>query len=1259
MQKIFAFIYSLLALVTAASAQHGFLIPSEAYSGGTVNDICQDKYGFVWIATDYGLNRYDGYKFTTYTYSYDDTLSIPSNIVTKLLCDRDGNLWVGTRMGLARYDYTDENFVRYQFVPEYPRILSLLQMHNDTLYAGTSGRGLYRLVDDQFKKVPDGMTIPSGNWYFNQMIEDSQHRFWKVGYGKEVTVHDSSGVKVFMADNGVGIKIAEIRGVVYVVSQNGVTSIDSNGVESTTHSTFASYIRCAYCDGSRIYLGTDGDGLCVYDPSTNSYEPVKCSVPNLDMSTAAITAISCDNMGNIWLGCHAKGLVLMPKIQPLFSEWSGRNDYNAIVTSICRGDGDIIWCATGKAGVWGVDGDGHVVARPASPANTRTICRDHQGKYYVAADNILYSYDPLTGKSVKLSSFNSETINAMIDAGDGRLFISTYLYGLTIYDTKTGKTENFRIGQKDTVRGAICSNWLIAILLDRNQRIWFASASGICYYDLRTEKFSKSMLGGVICFSLCQMADGNMLIGSDDGIYVCDGNDTWRFEDGGVLRGKTVNHIATSSDGDIWAATSSGIWQLDADTKSFIAHINGNGLFAKEYFPGGLTTSDGRLCFISAKGLIVFDPIAVSNSKYDIPSVKITGFNIVDKHASNGIPNIENDRFKLSYEDDVFSFEFSLLDFNHPRNIIYEHRIDNGQWIPNTPGDNTLRFSHMPSGKYKLEVRALSFGKYSQTKQIMLEITPPWYNSPIAYVCYVLALVLALIAAAYIWKRGEQRQLDDDKMKFLINATHDIRSPLTIILGALKKIRETYGDAEPVEAAHRNAKRLEQLVTQILDSRKIDKKQMMLHCQETDLNDYIAAICRLYEFNTTERGTSFVRDLGDKPVMAWIDRVNFDKVISNLLSNAFKYTGSNGEVIISLKENAKNILIQVIDSGKGINPVEKNKIFDRFFQSEDAMRGTGIGLNICHDITMLHGGTITASNRTDGVSGAVFTITLPKGNAHLKPEQIATADSIAIVSKSGSNTRYNIIIVDDDKEIIHFVISELSPRYAFDYAYDGKQALKKILANHYDLIISDVVMPEMDGISLLKHIKENPMVSQIPVIMLTSKISIENRLVGLKSGADAYMPKPFEMEELEIQIDNIVNNIRRLKGKFSGAVSQTKRIDNVEVQGNNDALMERVMKVVNANLSDPDFNIDALAQEVGISRANLYRKIKEITGISSGKFLRNIRMEQAARLLKEGQTDVAQISELVGYTDSSHFSTAFKTHFGISPSEYQKANKQQ
>lgn len=1260
MRKIVTFIiYCLLAFLSPGVAQTGYFIPSERFSGGTVSDICQDKYGFVWIATDNGLNRFDGYNFTTYNHSYEDSLSINSNIVTKLLCDRDGNLWVGTRLGLARFDYVEENLVRYHVDPPHTRILSFLQLHNDTLLVGSSGHGLYKLEGDHLEKM-EGMTSYGGNFYFNQMTEDSKGRFWKVGYGREITVRDSSGVKSVMFDRGVAVKLVEIRDTMLVVSQKGITYVKDKVVD-IAEPPFASYIRSAYSDGNDIYLGTDGDGLYVFHTSNRRYEPVRCSIRDIDMSSTTITAIYGDQMGNLWLGCFAKGLVLIPKKQPLFSEWSVPDGANAtgVIMSVCKGDSTTLWCTAGKSGVFGIDGNGQIIAHPSSPQHTGIICRVKDGQYYITAVNTLYSYNPNTGASAKKASFQCENINAMTDAGDGRLFISTYLYGLTIYDTRTDTYENFKIGDPDTLRGRICSNWILDIQPDHQQRIWLATASGACYYDLNTEKFSEEILSGTICFSVCQTADGNILIGTDEGLFVCDRSEVRRFTDGGGLHDKSVKHIAQSTDGNIWCATSSGIWQYDGHNKNFIAHISGNGLFAKEYFTGGLATSDGRLCFISAKGLTVFDPIAVSNRNDDLPEVKITGFNILGKHASSDIPNIENDNFKVSYEDAMLSFDFSLLDFSHPRNIIYEYRINNGPWMPNAPGDNTLRLSHIPIGKYDLEIRALTSGRHSKTKHITLEVTPPWYKSTIAHVCYELLAVLALLAVALLWKRRKQRQLDDDKMKFLINATHDIRSPLTIILGATKKLREQYGENEPVEAVHRNAKRLEQLVTQILDSRKIDKKQMTLHCQETDLREYIDAICRLYEFNTAERGINFVRNLGDKPVMAWIDRVNFDKVISNLLSNAFKYTSDKGDVIISLNDNPDSITITVADSGNGINPAEKSKIFDRFYQSADTKQGTGIGLHICHDITILHGGRISADNRTDGTQGAVFTLTLRKGNSHLKPEQILSSDPSAPASKTPSSNRLNIIIADDDKEIADFVISELSHRYNFDYAPDGRQALKKILANHYDLIISDVVMPEMDGIQLLKLVKGNPMVSQIPVIMLTSKISIENRLLGLKSGADAYIPKPFEMEELEIQIDNIVANIRRLKGKFSGAVSQEERIENVEVQGNNDALMERVMKVVNANLSNPDFNIDILAQEAGISRANLYRKIKEITGISSGKFLRNIRMEQAARLLKAGQNDVSQIAELVGYADSSHFSTAFKNHFGISPSEYQKANSQQ
>ena len=398
--------------------------------------------------------------------------------------------------------------------------------------------------------------------------------------------------------------------------------------------------------------------------------------------------------------------------------------------------------------------------------------------------------------------------------------------------------------------------------------------------------------------------------------------------------------------------------------------------------------------------------------------------------------------------------------------------------------------------------------------------------------------------------------------------------------------------------------------------------------------------------------------------MAWIDRIQFDKVVSNLLSNAFKYTFDGGDVKVVLSHDDQSAVIRVIDSGIGFKEENTERLFERFYQGKGTndlhIEGTGIGLNLSRAIVLLHGGTIKAYNRTDGQRGACLEVQLKLGKEHLKPEEIQeTEENERQGARQQASRNFRLLVVDDDYEVTQYIKNELGQWYRIDTALNGREALKKLLTgDNYDLVISDVMMPEMDGITLLRRIKDNPNISQLPVIMLTSKAEIEHKLEGLKSGADAYIAKPFSMEELHIQIDNLIDNVRRLRGKFSGAMQQEERMENIEVKGNDDALMERIMRSVNAHLSDPDFNVDTLAEDVGISRAQLHRKMKDITGISSGKFLRNIRMEQAARLLREGKVNVAQVADHVGYADQAHFSIAFKNHFGMPPSEYVEAHKE-
>ena len=1269
-------------LCAVAHALTGQYIPSDRFSSGLINAMCQDRYGYMWIATENGLNKFDGYRFTTYYHNSGDTTSLGSNIVTSLYQDSKGQLWVGTRTGLCRYDYDTDKFVKYPFKGESnpPRVITILERKNGEFLAGTSGRGLWTVKDDVTSKIEGGYSTPGGNWYYNQMMEDSKGRFWKCGYGNEVTMMDNQGVHQFFVDPSIGIvsRIVEVGDEILIIGLHGIFSYHNGECTRADIDLSAlggnDVIMCSAFQDHKgnIYIGTRGNGLFCLPKGSRKVERIEYTLQGLDLNKAIIWTIGEDRLGNIWLGCQSKGLVILPNQQPQFASWSfsaQRYFISSTITSVCEGSGGLTWCTVQGSGVFGFDATGRIVAHPSAPIAAEYIYRSRSGQYWLATDEALYRYDPVSGRYQQEIMLVAEKVNAMTDDDEGNLYISTYSRGFCIYNPEKRALMKFDGTNPVTPKGRLCNNWVMAMMRDRNGHIWLATSSGVSCYDPTTASFRalgfETLMNGMICFSLCETRQGDILIGTDQGLYrYTPGQEkATPFSEDSTLADKTVAYIAQAKDGDLWCATSVGIWQYDNKKQKFIGHVNGNGLTAKEYVCGvGMYTTDDVIYFANNDGLTVFRPKEVTGSHKQLPDVSLTAFTV----AGNTVSPLA-DHFTVSYLDNNITLEFSLLDFNNPSNIIYEYRINNEQWIQNDEGLNAIQLSHLQPGTYKIEVRALSAGITSSVKTITLAVTPPWWRSTFAYILYLIALLALLALIAFMYRRRTHQHLDEEKMKFLINATHDIRSPLTLIMGAVNKLKSGQGSDESIDAIDRNANRLLVLVNQILDERRIDKNQMQLHCRETNLVEFISNICKLYQYNATQRNIAFTFEHDKDHVLAWVDRVQFDKVISNLLSNAFKYSFDGGEVKVVLREGGeKDIEIQVIDNGLGFKGDEADKLFDRFYQGSNSaslgMQGTGIGLNLCRAITQMHGGHIKAQNRTDGNRGAIFTVSIPIGNTHLRPEQIVTdepAREVLSTGKSGSSRLSRILITDDDREIADYIIGELGNHYRFDYAPNGKEALKMLLTSDYDLVISDVMMPEMDGLQLLRRIKDNPNISQIPVIMLTSKAEVEYKLEGLKSGADAYIPKPFDMEELHIQIDNLIAGIRRLRGKFSGALKQEERIENIEVKGNDEALMDRIMKSVNANLSNPAYTVDTLAEDVGISRAQLHRKMKEMTGIATGKFLRNLRMEQAARLLREGKINVAQIADRVGYADQAHFSTAFKSHFGQSPSEYAEAHSEE
>ena len=779
------------------------------------------------------------------------------------------------------------------------------------------------------------------------------------------------------------------------------------------------------------------------------------------------------------------------------------------------------------------------------------------------------------------------------------------------------------------------------------------------YFDII---LSRPLLEGKTCYSTLELSDGKIAIATEMGLYLYDRKklQTTPWPHSESISGLRIYSLKKDVKGNLWMSTAQGIWCYDSKAKSFFSFEKGNGLLTKEYLAGVVgSTSDGVICYGNSEGLTYFQPSEVKDYNEKTSAIYLSGVLLDGKMA----PFI-GDNLSVPSDFKSIVLSFSLLDYQSVGSIVFQYRINGGRWISNAAGENSFNFTGLSYGHYRIEVRTYCNGKYSTYKKVInLDVLAPWYLTVWAKLIY-LSLVLGLMAAViFIYLRKKKRDLEEAKMQFLINATHDIRSPLTLIMEPLKKLKERLGNAEEYQAdidtIDRNAQRLLTLVNQILDKRRLDKHQMNLSCRETNLVEFSQGLVSLFTYNANLRGINIRLEMPETPVNAWIDRNKLDKAIANLLSNAFKYTPNGGEIIFRIEKQDKKVLLYVIDSGKGLGKNDDAKtLFERFYQGKNSadmhLGGSGIGLNLCRSIVRLHGGDVTARNREDGTSGACFIIELPLGKEHLKDSQI-NSDYVVNGKKqqrSGASRNCKILLVDDDIEICRYLKSELSDWYRFVICNNGKEALKQLLADDFDLVVSDVVMPEMDGITLLRNIKGNANISHVPVIMLTSKSEISDRLEGIKLGADAYLAKPFSLEELHLTIDNLIDNVRRLKGKFSGALKQDDKVEKVEVKGYDEELMERIMKVVNENLSDSDFNVEKMCDEVGVSRTQLHRKLKEMTGVPTSEFLRNIRLNEAARLIRERKINITQVSYMVGFANNSHFSTAFKKYFGMSPTEY-------
>lgn len=1320
-------------------------------SSSMINKVFQDKDGIIWIATEDGLNRYDGAKFTVYKHDENDPHSLLSNYVRVLFEDSRGQLFVGSLKGLQVYNRDTESFttIPMRFIngeKASPNISAIIECSNGELLVGTSGHRLFssRMAGDTLEMHQTENFEAS--YLITCLYEDKQGYLWvATGDNGIFRIDRNKQEKHYLSETGLALNtvsgICEDKyGNLYIGSlKKGLFRYDYQADKFSPIIYAANpnlSIKTLYCTNrDEIYIGTDGNGMKVYDISEKMIRDGNFNVTTFDLNKAKVHTVLIDQMENIWLGFFQKGVMLIPAITNEFKYLGYKSSVNNTIGSNCvmsvyKDHTGTLWVGTDNDGIYGLAPDGTQKAHfiptesPHSvPATIMSIFEDSRHNLWIGSYlNGMAKLNTQTGRCEYINLLDRKSnpvpnVYCFAEDNNQTLWIGTMGAGIFSMDINSGKITRI----KETAESAngweepdkLHNTWINCLLHTNDDKLYIGTFDGLTCLDIRNMNFNtplktKRILDGEVVYALYEDTEKGIWIGTGSGLTYLNPKTMvtrkYTMDDG--LPSNLICSIEGDKKGYLWVSTGYGISQLNPQTHSFTNFYANDGLQGNEFSRGaGFTGPDGEIIMGGTGGITYFNPLEITNPTKK-PEIRITDFYIHDKAIKKGMKSegyeivqtaiMDADAFQLSHKDNSFSIEFSAMEFYSPERITYMYSLNNSGWISLQQGTNRVSFSNLTPGNYTFQVKAKDYNSYSDLKEIAITIHPAWYASGWAKLVYcLLLLVIIYIILMQVRHRYRARQellehihaeeINEAKLQFFINISHEIRTPMSLIISPLQKLMAIDKDAERQKTyytIHRNAERILRLVNQLMDIRKIDKGQMQIKFQEMDIVGFIRDLYYTFENQSRARRIMLHFHPEMEELNVWIDPKNFDKVIMNLLSNAFKFTPENGEISIYVRtgenpEAAKALQhyfeIVIEDSGIGINPAEMGRIFERFYQIRNSHNnsniGTGIGLHLSRSLVELHYGTIEAENN-EGKPGSRFIIRLPLGKEHLKPEEIEdnpkeNAAPVRVMTelpvmppadeegeKVRAKTKRRVLVVEDDEEIRKYICQELASDFHTQECMNGKEALAIVLKKAPDLIISDIMMPEMDGLTLCRKIKQNVTVNHIPVILLTAKSREEDNLEGLETGADAYIVKPFSIEILRKTVSNLIKSRDVLRNNFSGNQEQERKLKKLRVQSPDDKLLSKVMKTINDNLGNADLNVEMIAAAVGISRVHLHRKLKELTNQSTRDLIRNVRLKQAASLLSDKRHSITEVATLSGFSNVAYFSTAFKELYGVSPTTY-------
>ena len=1287
----------------------------------------------MWVGTEDGLSRYNGYDFKIYRNDPSSDHSLLTNRILAIFEDSTGTLWVSTGKGtLHRYSRDLDAFVRMTNFNNLVVNNIKEDSHHRVWFVGTTiqsfdlGNGQWTDYTTSFKGRLSIIGIEEIRDNDFWIAADTVLYKWNRKSGDLRTFAHEQGNPQTLSYNFLYNMAKDHRGNLWIATRGGGLDRIDGITNKFTHfkadeirenGPLVNVIRIVCPDGDYVWLGTENGGVSRLDTHTGKFEHfvAEKEYPK-SVSDNSIKAMYKDKQGRLWVGTYSFGLSVIDPYQDKFTAFKTRYK-NTVVNALHKDSKGRFWIGT-EGGVIKIENGktSYYLHEPLESGQSGvpvlSIYEDYDQTIWIGSWSeglftfndrldVFERYATVGDDDYSLS--NQHVFGIFQEGKGGDIFVATH-FGLNIIQAGNGKIARYMVDSTWTEDATM--NNLRMVFADKDSNLWVGTNSGLRLFNRdkkrmvpvfsESEDYAENILS--VIFTLFEDSKGRLWAGTESGLYHLKDTKTFdRYTIDNGLANHNIKGILEDSRGYFWISTSNGMSLFDPDSGKFKNYDDSDGLLVNG-FKGNSTfkDQDGILYFGGSNGIITFDPLEIMDNPY-VPNVVLEDFRVFNKSVSvNGPDSIlsrhisETTELRLKDDYNIFSIEYAALNMSASDKNQYAYRLigfDN-EW--NYVGSTrSSTYTNLDPGNYTFEVKASNNdGVWSSTPtRLTIIVLPPWWASPLAYAGYTVLVVLllyffrrlTLMRAHFINDLRLERlrlesaeRLNKAKLQFFTNISHEFRTPLTLIMGPVQNLIDSSGIdggiKNKLQAINHNVLRLHKLVNQLLDFRKAESGSMKITAMENNLVDFVKDIKKSFDPLADQMAADFTIRSSHEEIMVWFDHDQMEKVIFNLLSNSFKKIQRNGVVTIKLSCNVDQVEMSVFDNGSGIKKQHLETIFEPFFSYEEGQHstGTGIGLSLSKSLVELHKGQLAV----ESVEGqfARFTVTLPLGNTHFKPSEIVplefnpqTAPTTPLSVTSGEAVEGSlqtqidlptILVVEDNFEVSAYVRSILAGEYKVETAFDGREGMKKALQLIPDLIISDVMMPIMDGIALCTELKRNQATCHIPVIMLTARTSDAFKIEGLETGAEGYITKPFNSKVLALKVRNLLESRHRLYEAFADVKTLHLEPKNVAITSRDEKFIQQVLESVEENMTNTGYSVDDLCKGVGMSKATLFRKLKGLTGQSANEFIRTIRLKRAAQLLAKSDFSVSEVAYMVGFNDPKYFRNCFKKLFSQTPSEY-------